>query len=100
MAGVPAIMQVMLEEVVPKLITGARTVSETIEAGNVPEGTYAAELSAIANDHPNLSIGSYPAVVDGKFHNQIVVRGKEPGEVREAVSAINLFLARLQAARV
>ena len=100
MAGVPSVMQVMLEDLAPKLVTGARTVSETIEAGNVPEGAYAAELSAVASAYPHLSIGSYPAYVDGKFHNQIVVRGKQQGEVSGAVLAIRIFLDRLTAERV
>jgi hypothetical protein len=47
-----------------------------------------------------LSIGSYPSVVDGKFHNQIVVRGKDGALVAEAVAAISTFVSRLHAERV
>jgi molybdenum cofactor synthesis domain-containing protein len=100
MAGVPSIVQAMLEEVAPRLSTGARTVAETIEAGNLPEGAYAAELAAVAMLNPALSIGSYPSVIDGKFHNQIVVRGKDAELVAAAVAAIGAFVSRLQAERV
>ncbi len=43
MAGVPSVVQAMLEDVAPRLSTGALTIAETIEVGNLPEGTYAAE---------------------------------------------------------
>jgi molybdenum cofactor synthesis domain-containing protein len=100
MAGVPSIVQAMLEEVGPRLLTGARTIAETIEVGNLPEGAYAAELAAVAVSNPALSIGSYPSVVDGKFHNQIVVRGKDADLVAAAVAAIGAFVSRLHAERV
>ncbi len=100
MAGVPSVVQAMLEDVAPRLSTGALTIAETIEVGNLPEGTYAAELAAVAMSNPGLSIGSYPSVVDGKFHNQIVVRGKDGALVAKAVAAIGAFVSRLHAERV
>ncbi|QXX74534.1 molybdopterin-binding protein [Methylovirgula sp. HY1] len=100
MAGVPAIMQAMLAAVGPKLEVGPRTVSLTITAGNVAEGTYAADLSAVANLHPDLGIGSYPSMADGRYNNEIVVRGKDAEKVAEAAAKIEAFLARLQAEKV
>src|SRR5215212_9565766 len=44
MAGVPSIMQSMLDNVAPTLETGARMIVETVEAGNLPEGLYAQGL--------------------------------------------------------
>jgi molybdenum cofactor synthesis domain-containing protein len=96
MAGVPAIMQAMLEGIGPQLDTGAKTVSKTIAAGGIAEGTYAADLRALADAYPALSIGSYPSVVDGKFHNEIVIRGKDPEQVGVAAAAAESFLARLR----
>ncbi len=100
MDGVPTVLQALLEEVGPRLSTGALTIAETIEVGNLPEGTYAAELAAVALQNPALSIGSYPSVQDGKFHNQIVVRGKDAGLVAEAVAAIGAFVSRLHTEQV
>jgi len=100
MAGVPSVMQAMLEEVGPRLATGPLTVAETIEVGDVAEGAYAAELAAVALQNPELSIGSYPSMVDGKFRNQIVVRGKRAELVAEAVAAIGIFVSRLHTERV
>ncbi|ACB94772.1 competence/damage-inducible protein A [Beijerinckia indica] len=97
MAGVPSIMQAMLNAVAPKLSTGAPMIAETIVAGNVPEGTYAADLARLASDHSQLSIGSYPHVVDGKFHNQIVVRGKDAELVGQVVEKVRAMITRLSA---
>ena len=97
MAGVPAIMQAMLDNVAPGLVKGAKVLSETIDAQGLPEGLYAAGLGDIAKDFPELSIGSYPSFSLAGFRNQIVVRGKDPGEVQEAVAAVRDLIARLQA---
>jgi molybdenum cofactor synthesis domain-containing protein len=99
MAGVPSIMQSMLEAVGPQLDSGIKTVSRTIAASGIAEGTYAADLRALADAHPALSIGSYPSLVDGRFHNEIVVRGKNPDEVEVTAAAVEAFLARLRAER-
>lgn len=98
MAGVPVIMQAMLAAVAPRLETGARTLAESIAAGAIPEGAYAASLGAIAARYPELSIGSYPAVVDRRFANEIIVRGKSAEKVAAAVAAIEKLLAELRAA--
>src|SRR6202050_4063361 len=51
MAGVPHIMQVMLDFVAPKLATGARMLSESVR-GDVREGDIGTELGAVAKAHP------------------------------------------------
>src|SRR5215212_1082207 len=61
MAGVPSIMQAMLDEVAPTLRTGARMVVETLDADGLAEGLYAAGLAEIAQSTPAVSIGSYPS---------------------------------------
>jgi molybdenum cofactor synthesis domain-containing protein len=95
MAGVPAIMQAMLDDVAPKLATGAPVIAETIPAGSLFEGAYAAALGDLAAANPELSIGSYPAFRDGGFHNEIVVRGKDAAKVAAAAAAIGAMVARL-----
>ncbi|HEY8383015.1 MAG TPA: molybdopterin-binding protein [Microvirga sp.] len=97
MAGVPSIMQAMLDGVAPTLATGARMIVETLEAQNLPEGIYAAGLGEIAAAHSGVSIGSYPSFSTAGFRNQIVVRGKDPAAVAAAVTAVRSLLARLQA---
>jgi molybdenum cofactor synthesis domain-containing protein len=95
MAGVPNIMQAMFDTAARDLQTGVKIIAETIEAGGIPEGRYGDALSAIAASHPGVSIGSYPSFQDGRFRNQIVVRGKEPGAIANAREAIGAMLATL-----
>ncbi|HUI21603.1 MAG TPA: molybdopterin-binding protein [Methylocella sp.] len=94
-AGVPAIMQSMLDEVAPKLTTGSPMIVETLAAGGLPEGAYAAGLRELATANPDLSIGSYPAFRDGGFHNEIVIRGKDKTRVAAAAAAIAAMLTHL-----
>ena len=96
MAGVPAIMQNMLDNVAPRLAGGTRMLSESIDAAGLPEGAYAAGLGAIAKVHPEVSIGSYPSFSPEGFRNQIVVRGREAGQVAEARAAVVALLALLR----
>jgi molybdenum cofactor synthesis domain-containing protein len=97
MAGVPSIMQAMLDNVAPTLRTGVRMIVETVEAGNLPEGLYAQGLSEIAQAHAGVTIGSYPAFSITGFNNQIVVRGKDPDAVAQAAMAVRDLVARLKA---
>jgi molybdenum cofactor synthesis domain-containing protein len=100
MAGVPTIMQAMLDFIAPQLRTGTPMIVESIEAVGLPEGAYAAALGEVASQNSSVSIGSYPSFRDGTFHNQIVVRGKEAAAVAEAKQAVVNLLGRLHAERV
>src|SRR5437660_8435041 len=59
MAGVPSIMQAMLDEVAPKLKIGVRMLSETVRA-DAREGDVGMQLGEIAKANPAVAIGSYP----------------------------------------
>ena len=99
MAGVPSIMQAMLDDVAPRLTTGARMISETIDAMGVPEGSYAAGLGDIAKAHPGVIIGSYPQFGEGRFKNQIVVRSKDADSLQAAAAAVREMLMKILAAQ-
>jgi molybdenum cofactor synthesis domain-containing protein len=96
MAGVPNIMQAMLDNVVRTLETGTKMIAESYDTGGLPEGIYAHALGEIAKAHATVSIGSYPSFIDGGFRNQIVVRGKDPDAVKAAISAVAAALKTLQ----
>ena len=95
LAGVPAVMQAMLDFAVKSMKTGAVMLVETIAAGSLPEGLYGEALGAIAAAHPNVAIGSYPSFKDGRFNNQIVVRGKDEEAVAAARRAVEAMVAAL-----
>jgi molybdenum cofactor synthesis domain-containing protein len=97
MAGIPTVMQAMLDAAAPRLRTGAKTIVETIEAGGLPEGIYAAPLAELAATHRETSIGSYPSMRDGQFYNQIVVRSKDAAAAEQVALAVKALIARLTA---
>jgi molybdenum cofactor synthesis domain-containing protein len=93
MAGVPAIMQAMLDEVAPTLETGAKLLSTTIRA-DAKEGDVGSELGAIAKAHPEAIIGSYP-FFDEKMgpNTNIVVRSRDPEKLKAVREAVEEMLA-------
>jgi molybdenum cofactor synthesis domain-containing protein len=104
MAGVPRIMQGMLEDVGWRLKGGAVVVSRTVRVDGTGEGVLAAPLEAIARAHPALSLGSYPfwdpTKLKSGFGSNLVVRGRDPAEVEAAVGELLAALAALGVADV
>ena len=96
LAGVPSVMQAMLDGAVREMRTGTVMQVESIEANAVPEGIYGDALGRIAAENPAVSIGSYPSFKDGRFMNQIVVRGKEAAAVKAARAAVEAMLVAIR----
>jgi molybdenum cofactor synthesis domain-containing protein len=95
MAGVPSIMQAMLDDVAQRLESGTKMMARAIDAHGLAEGVYASALGAVAAAHPGVSIGSYPSFQAGGFRNQIVLRGKDASLLDAAELAVNAVLAGL-----
>jgi molybdenum cofactor synthesis domain-containing protein len=97
MAGVPAIMQAMLDAVAPKLKTGVKMISETIRA-DAREGDVGTELGEIAKANPDVTIGSYPFFDEKSGPNtNIVVRARDPQKLSAAKVAVEAMLTRVKA---
>jgi molybdenum cofactor synthesis domain-containing protein len=97
LAGVPSIMQAMLDAVAPQLRTGARILSETVRA-DCREGDIGSELGEIAKAHPEVTIGSYPFVDEVRGPNtNIVVRGRNAARVGAAMAAVTTMLVEVRA---
>lgn len=95
MAGVPAIMQCMLDTVGPGLKAGRRIHVETVEAGAIPEGAYAARLEALARAHDGVSMGSYPHFSGAGVRNQIVLRSHDPAALSRAADEVRALVVEL-----
>ncbi len=95
MAGVPSIMQAMLDDVAPKLVKGAKVLSEILDTHGLPEGAYADGLGELAKSMPEVSIGSYPKLSEGRFMNQIVLRARDAGILGAAVEKAKAMLAEV-----
>ena len=87
LAGVPSIMQTMLEDVAPRLERGRVVHSATISA-RIGEGTIAAPLARVQQEHPLVAIGSYPFYQSDGFGVQLVARGTDLESVEKAAQAI------------
>jgi molybdenum cofactor synthesis domain-containing protein len=99
MAGVPSIMQAMMDIVAPKLKSGVRMLSETVRA-NAREGDIGGPLRDIANAHPDTVIGSYPFQDEDKKPNtNLVVRSRDPDKLNAAMAAVKEMLAGLNVVR-
>jgi len=99
MAGVPSIMQAMLDYVAPKLKTGAKMLSETVRA-DMREGDIGTELGVIAKAHPDVIIGSYPFMDDRGPNTNVVVRAREADKLAAAKAAVEAMLGKVRATLV
>ncbi|MGC1561004.1 MAG: molybdopterin-binding protein [Bradyrhizobium sp.] len=99
MAGVPSIMQAMMDIVAPKLKSGVRMLSDSVRA-NAREGDIGGPLREIALAHPDTVIGSYPFTDEDKRPNtNLVVRSRDPEKLAAAMAAVKEMLAGLHAVR-
>jgi len=99
MAGVPSIMQAMMDIVSPTLKSGPRLLSESIRA-DAREGDVGGPLRLIADSHPDALIGSYPFLDEHDRPNtNLVVRSRDPDSLAAAVVAVKEMLVALHAAR-
>ena len=96
MAGVPSIMQAMLDEVAPTLKTGVKMLSETVRA-DCREGDIGTPLGDIAKAHPDVMIGSYPFQDEGRPNTNVVIRSRDPAKLAAAKAAVEDMLAQVRA---
>jgi molybdopterin-biosynthesis enzyme MoeA-like protein len=96
MAGVPHIMQIMLEYVTPRLKTGTKMLSESVRA-DCREGDIGTELGEIAGQHADVVIGSYPFMDEQRGGNtNVVVRSRDPQKLATAKAAVEAMLVRVR----
>ncbi len=86
LAGVPKIMQAMLDFVLPELEGGAPLVSVTLSLMQ-SEGSIAHILSEVQARFADVSIGSYPYFKAGEFGVSVVLRSADADALRRAEAA-------------
>jgi molybdenum cofactor synthesis domain-containing protein len=97
MAGIPSVMQAMLDEVAPKLKTGVKMMSESVRA-DAREGDVGTELGVIAKAHPETIIGSYPFIDEkGGPNTNLVIRSRDPEKLAAAKAAVEAMLTDIKA---
>ena len=93
MAGIPVVMQSMLDAVTPELRTGRKMISVTIELLK-PEGEVAAPLEQAQKAFPDVPMGSYPFVRDGRLYGtELVLRATDEARLAAAEADLRARLA-------
>ena len=96
MAGVPTIMQAMLDAAAPTLKTGVKMLSESVRA-DLREGDIGGPLGEIARAHPETSIGSYPFFDDKRGPNtNVVIRARDAAKLAAAKGDVEAMLAKIR----
>jgi molybdenum cofactor synthesis domain-containing protein len=93
MAGVPRIMQAMMDVLVPTLEGGPPIVSRAVHVIALPEGTIAEGLGAIQARFPDVDIGSYPFYRPGGNGVAIVAKGPDAGPAEAAIAEVTALIA-------
>src|SRR5438105_11720545 len=98
-AGLPTIMQAMLDEVAPKLKTGVRILSQTLRA-DAREGDIGTQLGEIAKATPQVAIDSYPFFDPQHGPNtNVVLRARCAQKLALAARAVEDMLERVRGAQ-
>ncbi|MCY0147151.1 competence/damage-inducible protein A [Hoeflea sp. G2-23] len=92
MAGVPAVFQAMLDNVLPTLQTGIKILSDKVDCP-FGEGDIGDALAVIAKAHPDVNIGSYPRFSGQKFSTEIVIRGRDLQAINNAKADVEAMLS-------
>jgi molybdenum cofactor synthesis domain-containing protein len=92
MAGIPDIMQAMLQAATQHLRTGAKmnAVSLVVEQ---PEGELAELFAEHQKAYPDVVMGSYPAFVDGRYRTELVLRATASEPLQAAAQELRNKLA-------
>ncbi len=87
MAGVPKIMQAMLENILPLLKEGPPILSHTVTC-SLRESEIAEKLSALQDKYSDIDIGSYPQYRSGPNSLSLVLKSTRPERLKEATAEL------------
>ena len=87
MAGVPKIMNAMMEDVASRLTRGVPMTSKTVEFRG-GEGDAAKPLGEIQKAFPTVVIGSYPFQAPDGFATNLVLRSRDADALEQAYAAV------------
>ena len=94
MAGIPSIMQGMLEGAKAFLKVGNKMTSKSIDVF-MPESYVAEELSIMQDNYPEVEIGSYPFNKEGQFGTSLVMRSANLDSLERCASDVAEMVKKL-----
>lgn len=97
MAGVPKIMNAMMDDVAKRLTKGVPMQSRTVEFRG-GEGDVAKPLGEIQKQYPAVVIGSYPFQAADGFATNLVLRSRDEAALEQALHAVRKMADEMVAA--
>ena len=91
LAGVPEVMQVMLDDVTPLLATGSKMQTATIKLQRA-EGEVADLFADHQKTFPDVAMGSYPSFSEGRISTQLVLRSTDSARLAAACESLAIKL--------
>jgi len=91
MAGIPRIMQAMLDDVLNKIEDGDPVISKSM-IFDMPESVIAERLGSIQHKFPDVEIGSYPNFRNGKLWTCIVMRATDETRLDEVFADVEALM--------
>jgi molybdenum cofactor synthesis domain-containing protein len=92
MAGVPKIMQAMLEAIAPTLEGGRKMLSVTVPCG-VGEGSIGGAFAALQAEFPDVKMGSYPKMGHTAVMTDLVLRSTDEAVLATAADRVRAMVA-------
>ncbi len=92
MAGIPRVMHVMLEGALPLLEGGKPVLTRSIGV-HLPEGRFGTALGEVQTRFPDVSIGSYPFLREGRYGASLVFRSEDRVRLDAAAEAVRVMLS-------
>jgi molybdenum cofactor synthesis domain-containing protein len=94
MAGIPRVMQQMIDSLAGKLRRGATVRSRSVTA-YLTEGQVARRLSQIQDEYPQLDLGSYPFNREDRYGTTLVMRGTDDAALDAMLLAVSRMIVDL-----
>lgn len=94
MAGIPRVMQQMIDSLAGKLRRGATMRSRSVTA-YLPESQVARRLGQIQQQWPQIDIGSYPFQRDNRYGTTLVMRGSDNAALDAVLDAVSRMIVEL-----
>jgi molybdenum cofactor synthesis domain-containing protein len=99
MAGVPKIMQAMVENIFPTLKGGEQLASITVSA-QVPEGQIAGAMGELQSEYGDVNIGLYPFYGPAGAGVSVVARGRDQARLDTVQAKLIAYFDEIGATRI
>ncbi len=93
LAGMPSVMKVMLDDIMPNLQSGQKIYSNALTSGAL-EGMISQDLATIQSAFTSVSIGSYPFYDDRKKGTTLILRSRDKVALKQATKETLTMLYR------